>query len=143
VRSLRKNLLISLLLWILISLAAWPVYAAMNFLLGYVIGEGSVIDMWTQEPKRNLISSFIEGYKASAFVAVLLGLVAAIDYQLLAHNRLTGYIAGIFVPIFCVVLAFIYHVEPMQAMTGFALAGLVLWILYKFVDIGFRIRRTG
>lgn len=106
------------------------------------MGEGSVIDLWTQEPKRNLINSFIEGYKNSAFFAALTGLVAVIDYQVFARNRLTGYIAGILVPIFCVSLAFIYYPEPMQVVSGFAISGLFLWFLYKMVDIGFRLRRT-
>lgn len=139
---MRKNLLISLLLGVLIALAAWPVYVFVNVAINYFSGEASVIDLWVQEPKRNLIQSFVEGYKASAIIAVCLGVVAAADYAIFTSNRLLGYIAGITVPAFCIGLAFIYHVNPIQVMLGFALTGVLLWVLYKLVDIGFRLRRT-
>jgi len=106
------------------------------------MGEGSVLDLINQEPKRNLIASFMHGLEESAIIAGILGLVAVIDYQLLSRNKLTGYFAGIFVPIYCVALAFVYYKEPSDVLAGFALTGLALWVLYKLIDIGFRLRRT-
>ena len=142
-RSLRKNLFISLLIWVVMALAAWPVYVVVNFAIGYFMGECTVLDLLNQEPKRNILVSYREGFIGSAVFAGILGLVAVIDYQLLSRNRLTGYFAGIFVPIYCVALAFIFYKNPNDVLVGFALTGLVMWFLYKIIDIGFRIRRTG
>jgi len=136
-------LFISLLLWLLIALTTWPVFVAVNLAISYFVGEGSVIDMLAQEPMRNIVASFKQGYKESAIIAAIIGLVAVIDYQLLSKNRFTGYFAGVFVIVACVVVNFIYFKEPGQEIFGFALSGVVLWIIYKFVDIGFRIRRVG
>lgn len=140
--SLRKNIFISLLIFMLVGFAAWPVFVLANIALGFVIGEGSVIDLWHQEPKRNLVSSFVEGYISSAFIAAALGVVAALDYLILARNRLTGFFAGISVPIFCVVVAYYFYIEPGQVLLSFIATGCVLWICYKTIDIGFRLRRS-
>lgn len=126
---------------LLIGLSAWPVFVVVNFALGIFLGEGSVIDLWYQEPKRKLMTSFIEGYAASAMIAGALGLVAAIDYLILARFKLTGYFAGISVPIFCISLAYLFYKEPGQVLLSFAITGFVLWIWYKTLDIGFRLRR--
>lgn len=137
------NIILSLVLGLLIATAAWPVFVAVNFGLSWLMGEGSVIDLWNLEPKRNLVADFIHGYKSSAPIAALLGLTAVIDFHLLTRGKLTGYFAGIFVIIFCTSLAFIYYAEAGQILPGFALTGIVLWILYKVVDIGNRLRRVG
>jgi len=139
---MRNNLFISLLILVLIGIAAWPIFVFVNIALGYFLGEGSVIDLWNQEPKRNLVSSFLEGYTASALFAAALGVVAAIDYLVLARSRLTGLFAGISVPIFCVALAYLYFKEPMQVLLSFIATGFVLWVWYKTIDIGLRLRRS-
>jgi len=143
VHSPRSNILISILLWLLIAAAAWPVFVAVNLAISFFVGEGSVLDTWNQVPKRTLITDFINGYKSSALIAALLGLVAVVDFQLLSRNKLTGYIAGILVPVCCIGIAFWHYPEPSYVLPGFALTGLALWILYKFIDIGFRLRRVG
>jgi len=113
-----------------------------NIALGFFLGEGSVIDLWSQEPKRNLVNSFIEGYKASAIIAAALGGVAALDYLILTSNRLTGYFAGISVPMFCVAITYLYYKEPSHVLLSFIVTGFVLWVWYKTIDIGFRLRRS-
>jgi len=132
--SLRKNIFISLLIFVLVGLAAWPVFVLVNIALGFVLGEGSVIDMWNQEPKRNLIDSFVEGYISSAFIAAALGVVAALDYLILARTKLTGFFAGISVPIFCIGVAYLYYIEPTQVLLNFIATGCVLWIWYSYID---------
>lgn len=141
--KLRANIVTSLFLWIFITAAAWPTYVAANFVISLFLGEGSIIDIWNLEPKRNSIDAFITGYISSALFAAALGLVAVIDFQLLSKNKLTGYIAGILIPVCCLAVALIYYPEPGHFLPGFALTGLALWILYKFVDVGFRLRRVG
>jgi len=141
VGSQGKNLFVSLLILLLIGLAAWPVFVTVNIALGFFLGEGSVIDLWNQEPRRNLVNSFIDGYIASAKFAAALGVVAAIDYLILARSRLTGFFAGISVPLFCVALAYYFYKEPMQVLLSFLVTGFVLWVWYKTIDIGFRLRR--
>lgn len=140
--SARGTWLASISLWVLVALAAWPAYVAVNLGISFVIGEGSIVDLWGQEPKRNLIASFIDGYKSSAVIAVTIGFIAALDFLLLAGKRFTGYFSGISIPIACVAVAFIFHAEPIPFVTGLALTGIVLWILYKFIDILCRLRRT-
>lgn len=140
--NLTKNLFISLLIFLLVGLAAWPAFVFANIALGFLLGEGSVIDLWNQEPKRKLVSSFIEGYISSAPIAAALGVVAALDYLILARSRLTGFFAGISVPIFCIALAYVFYVEPAQVVLGFIVTGIVLWIWYKAIDIGFRLHRS-
>jgi len=124
--SLRKNIFISLLIFVLIGFAAWPVFALVNIALGFFLGEGSVIDLWHQEPKRNLVSSFVEGYISSAFIATALGFIAALDYLILSRSKLTGFFAGISVPIFCVAVAFHFYIEPAQAFCGFGIRPSIL-----------------
>ena len=140
--NLRNSFFVSLLILLLIGLAAWPVFVVVNIALGHLFGEGSVIDLWNHEPKRFLKSAFIDGYMASAVFAAALGVVAALDYLILARSRLTGLFAGISVPIFCVALAYFFYKEPAQVLIAFIVTGLVLWIWYKTIDIGFRIRRS-
>jgi len=142
VNTLRTNILTSLFLWLFISAAAWPAYVAANLAISYFVGEGSIIDLWNLEPKRNIVANFIEGYKASALLAIVIGLVAVVDYQILSRHRITGYIAGILLPVGCVALAFVFFPEPGYVLPGFALMGIALWIVYKFIDIGFRLRRV-
>jgi len=139
---LRRHLFISLLILLLIGLAAWPVFVVVNVALGFFLGEGSVIDLWHQEPKRKLIESFIAGYQASITFAALLGFVAAVDYLILARSRLTGFFAGISVPVFCIGLAYVFYKEPSQVLLSFIVTGFVLWVWYKTIDIGFRLRRS-
>lgn len=133
----------SILLWLLVAACAWPAFVAANGIISYFNGEGSVLDLWTQEPKRKLVDEFINGYKASAIIAALIGFIAVVDYQLLSRSRLTGFIAGILLPIACIAIAFIYYSEPGYMLPAMALMGFLLWIVYKFVDIGFRLRRVG
>jgi len=139
-RSLRSNILVTLFLFLLIAGCAWPLFVSANFLISLIIGEGNILDSLQHEPKRKLLDAFIHGYKSSIFITGILGLIAAIDFQILAKNKLTGYIAGIFIPIFCIAIAFIYFPDPSLVLPAFALTGLFLWILYKFVDIGLRLR---
>lgn len=141
--TLRSNILISLFLWILITASAWPAFVAVNYAISLLLGEGSIIDTWVQEPKRNAITQFITGYKSSAMFAAAIGLVAVVDFQLFSRNKLTGYIAGILIPVCCIAIAFMYFSEPGYVLPGFALTGLALWFLYKIVDVGFRLRRVG
>lgn len=101
------------------------------------------MDAWNQVPKRTIVADFIHGYKASAIIAALIGLVAVVDFQLLSRHKLTGYIAGILIPVACIAIAFMHYPEPSYVLPGFALTGLALWILYKLIDIGFRLRRVG
>jgi len=142
VTTLREHFVISLLIAIVIGASAWPIFASVNVVIGYFIGEGSIIDLWMLEPKRKLIDSFIEGYIGSAKIAGLLGLVAAIDYLILARFKLTGYFAGIGVPAFCIAIAFHFYKVPSQVMLGFGITAFILWIIYKLIDVGIRVRRT-
>lgn len=140
--TLRTNIIASLILWLIITAAAWPIFVAANYAISMFIGEGSIIDKWDQIPKRSIVTDFVHGYKSSALIASLIGLIAVVDFQLFSRNNLTGFIAGILVPVSCVALAFIYFPEPGHVVPGFALTGLGLWILYKLVDIGCRVRRV-
>jgi len=133
----------SFVLCLLIVAAAWPAFVAVNFALGWLMGEGSVIDQWKLEPKRNLVADFIYGYKSSAPIAIMLGFVAVIDFHLLTKTKLTGFFAGISLILCCAALAFVFYADAWPVLPGFALTGLVLWILYKLVDIGCRLRRVG
>jgi len=143
VHSIRTNIIASIILWLIIAAAAWPVFVAANYAISMFIGEGSIIDTWNQIPKRSIVADFIEGYKTSAIIAALLGLIAVVDFQLFSRHNLTGFIAGILLPVSCIAIAFIYFPEPGHVVPGFALTGFGLWILYKIVDIGFRLRRVG
>lgn len=142
-RGIRSNIICSLILGLLIAAAAWPVYVAVNIALGLLMGEGSVIDLWNLEPKRNLVADFINGYKLSAPIAILLGVVAVIDFQLLTRFKITGYFAGISVMLCCVAVAFVFYKDPKHVLTSFVATGLILWLVYKIVDIGCRLRRVG
>lgn len=136
-------MIFSLILGLLIAVAAWPVFVAVNIALAWLMGEGSVIDLWNLEPKRNLVADFIYGYKISAPIAILLGIVAVIDFQLLTRFKTTGYFSGISIILCCIAVAFVFYKNPTHVFTSFVATGLILWLVYKILDIGCRLRRVG
>ncbi len=141
-RSLVATILISLVFGLFIAAFAWPFYTGANAIVSILMGEGSILDSVNQIPTKNILADFIVGYKHSAPIAGALGLVALVDYLLLSQNKYTGYISGIFVVIACVALAFVFYKNPSHVLPGFALTGAMLWLLYKVLDILFRIRRV-
>lgn len=131
----------SIALWLLIAAAAWPIFVVANALLSFWFGEGSFLDSMNLEPKRKLLADFIQGYKASLIIAVPLGLLAAIDYLLLARHRITRYLAGISLPIACIALALILYKNSQPALLGLAVTGLGLWLLYRIAGWLYRLLR--
>lgn len=142
VRSVAATILISLVFGVFIAAFAWPFYAGANAIISTVIGEGSILDSINQVPTKIILADFISGYKQSAPIAAAIGLVALVDYLLLSQNKYTGYISGILVVIACVAIAFVFYKNPLHVLPGFALTGALLWLLYKVLDILFRIRRV-
>lgn len=141
-RSVAATILISLVFGLFIAAFAWPFYTGANAIIAIVMGEGSILDSINQIPTQNILAEFIVGYKQSAPIAAAIGFVALLDYLLLSQNKYTGYISGIFVVIACVALAFVFYRNPAHVLPGFALTGALLWLLYKVLDILFRIRRV-
>jgi len=142
VRSVAATILISLVFGAFIATFAWPFYTAANAIVSVMIGEGSILDSINHIPTGHILEDFIVGYKQSAPIALAIGFVALVDYLLLSQNKYTGYISGILIIIACVALAFVFYKNPAHVLPGFALTGALLWLLYKALDILFRIRRV-
>jgi len=131
----QTGLLYLLVLWILISALAWPAFVLAATLLSYLSAEGWQLDAWTQIPKREILSHFLEGYKLSSIIAVPIGLIAVIDYLLLSRYRITWLIGGILLPLAGAAIAFSLYKQPMIALPTLTLTGLLLAIVHRLVDI--------
>lgn len=131
----KTGLLYLLVLWFLISALAWPVFVFSATVLSYFAAEGWQLDAWTQIPKREMLRHFLEGYKQSCIIAIPIGFVAVIDYLLLSRYRITWLIGGILLPAAGAAIAFSLYKQPMTALPTLALAGLILAIVHRLVDI--------
>jgi len=123
-----------ILLWFLVTLAAWPVFTAVATLFGLWSGEAWQIDAWALEPKRALLARFLEGWLASLVVAAPIGLVAVIDYLILSRYRVTWLFGGILLPIAGIGVALAFYALPDTALPTLAATGLVLALLYRVFD---------
>ena len=129
------GLLYLLVLWLLISVLAWPAFVLSATVLSYFAAEGWQLDAWSQIPKREVLKQFLEGYKVSAIVTVPIGFIAVIDYLLLSRYRITWILGGILLPLTGVAIALFLYKQPMTALPTLALTGLLLAIVHRLVDI--------
>lgn len=128
------NLLYLFILWILISVLAWPAFVVASTLLSFFLGQSWVMDAWSQIPKREIINQFIAGYMNSALFAAMFGVVAVVDHALLSRYRLTWAFGGILLPIAGAAVAFVLYQSPEVALPSLVLAGLLLAIVHRIVD---------
>ena len=135
----RRFSLFPLALGVLIAIVAWPVFVACATAFGYASGEAWQLDAWTQEPKRRLLEFFSQGWIASIPIAAGLGLIAIIDWILLARVKLIGLFAGILLPIAGVAAAFAFWHDPIEVLPVFATTGIALAVIYRVSDTARRI----
>ncbi len=131
----RIGIVYLLVLWLLISALAWPAFVASGTVLSFLHKEGWQLDAWHLLPTRELIHYFISGYEQSLIISIPLGLVAVIDYLLLSRYRITWFVGGILLPLSGAVLAFTLYKQPMVALPTLVLAGLILAIVHRLIDM--------
>lgn len=136
---MRPTTVQTVLLFLLLALAAWPTLVVVSAAWSYLMGEGSVINTWQLEPPGKLQDAFLAAYRQSAPYALLVALVGVVDLQLFSRHRLTWLIAGILLPLAGVALALVFYRDPMSVMPVFALSGVALMILYRLLDILMRV----
>ena len=129
------GLLYLLVLWVLISVLAWPAYVLSATSISYFGAEGWQLDAWKQIPKREMLRYFLEGYTKSWIVTVPIGFVAVADYLLLSRYRVTWILGGILLPLAGTSIAFTLYQQPMTALPTLALTGLLLAIAHRLVDV--------
>jgi len=134
----RSGFFFNLLLLLLISLTAWPVFVAVSVALSLWVGESPVLTLFAMEPKSKLLAEFIIGFKASAAITGALGVLAVVDYQLFSRHRLTWLFAGLSLPVACIGMAIYFYHEPVPLLPAFATTGIVLFVIYRLAD---RLRR--
>ena len=139
--SMRSNITFSIILFMLITAAAWPVFVAVSAALSLWVGEGSVLDAFVEEPKRLLLANFLIGYRSSLIVTIPLGILAVVDYQLFSHHRLTWIIAGFSLLVACLGIDFYFFRDPIPILPVFAITGFILVLLYRLSDIFRRVSR--
>ncbi|MBX2837641.1 MAG: hypothetical protein KTR35_12345 [Gammaproteobacteria bacterium] len=123
-----------LFLWLLIAAACWPVFCAVSLTMGYLTGEGWVLDALTLEPKRVFLAHFLEGYTKSLIFSIPIGLLAVLDYLLMSRTRITWMISGLTLPLALAIGVFFVYKDPMPILPTFLIAGFVLVILYRLAD---------
>lgn len=125
------SLAFQLLLFVAVAVLAWPAFVGVATLAGMVQGEAWQLDAWTLEPKRRLVARFIEGWMASAPIALGVAGLAWLDQVLLARWRQTHLAAGLLFPLAGAVAAFALWPVPMDVLPTLAATGLVLGIAYR------------
>ena len=124
-----------------VALLAWPAFALVATVAGAITGEAWQLDAWDLEPKRRLLSRFVEGWIASAPFALGAGLIALVDHGLLGRRRRTRLVAGVLLPLAGAALAFALWPVPMDALPTLVATGLVLALgarVAHFVHRGLR-----
>jgi len=138
IRDMRVFL--SLFLFLSIAISAWPAYVACSIALSHLTEMLSVLDFIDAKPKRLLLREFLEGWRQSAPVACALGVLAVIDLQLLIRNRYTRYLAGITLPLALIALTLVFFKNyGFELAPTFAATGVVLWIIYRTLELLSRI----
>ena len=132
-----------LLLWALISVLTWPTYVLCSTLLAFHGAEAWQLDAWHTLPQQQMFQYFIEGYKASAIVAVPLGFVAVVDYLLLSRYRATWLVGGVCLPVVCALLALGFFSQPYTMLPTLVATGFALAIAYRLIDFFAGRKRLG
>ncbi len=139
----RMSIIFSLVLFLLVTLSAWPTYVTASVGVSYFLDTLGIIDFIELRPKRLALNEFIEGWKSSAPIAAALGLLAVIDMQLLTRIRLTYFFAGLTLPLAIIGAGvFFFKDQGIELMPVFAITGLILWLLYRISELISRIERA-
>lgn len=122
-------------LWMLISVLAWPAYVLCGSVLTVYSGEGWQLDAWSSIPRYELLEHFINGYKASAIIAISVGLIAVMDYVLLSRYKATWLVGGVLLPLTGMAIAFGFYAQPHAALPVLSTTGVLLAIVHRLVDV--------
>ena len=134
------KIIFSLMLFLLISVSAWPAYVAASWGTSLFLDTLGFQDFFGSRPTQLWLQEFISGWKQSAPIAAALGLIAVVDMQLLTRQRLTALIAGILLPLATIGLGLWFFSDYGLAMIPtFAATGLILWIIYRMSELISRI----
>lgn len=134
-RHRRSGFLYLLVLALLVSALAWPVFVAVNLALTYWMVQGWNISNQLGLPADVLWRQFFEGYQASLIICAPIGLIAMVDYQLLSRHRISWLFGGILLPITGAIIAFVWYQHPVQALPSLVLTGCILALVYRLADI--------
>ena len=130
------KLIFSILLFLLIAVSVWPAYVIASMSTSLFLDTLGFQDFLETRPKQLWLQEFIAGWKQSAPVAAVLGLIAVIDMQLLTRQRLTAIIAGVLLPLATVGLGlWFFNSYGLEMVPTFAGTGLILWIIYRVSEL--------
>ena len=115
--------------FLVLSLLAWPVFVVSALLVSYLAGEGSVINTWHLEPKRNLLAYFIEGYIGSAPFAAALAALAVACGIVPAAFKAARLAVLILLPLAGLAIAYTFYTDTGAVQLAFTGAGLVLALI--------------
>ncbi len=136
------RLVFSVVLFILITILAWPVFTAVSFAVSYGFDILGFQDFLNERPKRLWLNDFLDGWLHSAPFSIALAAIAVLDMQLLTRHKFTYLLSGISLPIALVVLGMVFLKQPNLAMMPvLAITGLVLWIVYRIAELISRYER--
>ena len=136
------KIFLSLFLFFFISVSAWPAYVACSIAMSHLTEMLGVLDFIDAKPKRLLLTDFLEAWALSAPLACALGVLAVIDLQLLIRNRFTHFIAGITLPIALIIGTLVFFKNyGFELVPTFAATGIVLWFIYRTIELISRIER--
>lgn len=124
-----------LLVFILICGSAFTVYVLVAALIGWWVSDGAVIYELGLLPKRLLLDQFLFGMLQSLPVTIPLGVVAVLDYSILARFNGTRILSGLSLPIVVLALGYWWYQGDATTMMTLAVVGFILWLLFRFILI--------
>lgn len=133
-----KRILAYLLMLCLLALIAWPAYVGVGWIVSYLAGEGSLLTTWHLEPKRNFLTYFLEGYKASAPIAAVCAIVSVLIIMVMNRIGAAGALLLLVFPAAGYLLAMKYFNASQPSVIALVGTACVLAIttlvLYGFIE---------
>lgn len=121
-------------LWICISVLTWPAFVFCSTVIANLQGEAWQLDAWNQLPRALIVERFLDDYLKSWPVAIPIGLIAVIDYLLLARYKSTWLVGGILLPLAGATIAYTLYQEPMSVLPVLVATGAMLAIVHRLID---------
>lgn len=121
-----KSLMTLCVTFIVFAALVWPVFVVVSLLFSYLAGEGSVINTWYLEPKRNLLAHFIEGYKNSVPVAVALAAIPVLCAAAPRKLKILRLAVLIVLPLAGFAIANYFYASPQSVQLAFISSGMAL-----------------
>lgn len=129
-----KKLITLSAVFVMLALLVWPVFVLTSLFISYLAGEGSIVNTWYLEPKRNVLAHLLEGYKNSAIIAAIVAIVALLLGAVHRQYKALRLAVFVILPLAGVVLANYFYTDSQSVQLAFISTGVVLAIISFLVS---------